>query len=467
MIFADLVFLYLFLPINLIIYYQSSNRQYRNIILILFSLFFYAWGEPVWVCLLIFSAFVDYSCGLVIDKNRGKPLARFAVISSLIINLGLLAIFKYAVFFGENINFIFGTSLAIKRFALPIGISFYTFQTISYTIDVYRDKTEVQHSFLNFLMYVSLYFQLVAGPIVRYKDVAAEIDSRHENIEDLSSGITRFCVGLTKKVMVANIAGKLSEPYLNGSIESLSMVGAWFGAILFSIQIYYDFSGYSDMAIGLGKMFGFHFIENFNYPYISKSASEFWRRWHISLGSFFKDYVYIPMGGNRKHVFFNLLTVWFLTGLWHGASWNFILWGLFYGCLIMIEKAIGEERLKHIPSLFRHVYLILIVIIGWVLFYFEDFNKGINYLSVMFGNTNSLFYTNDIIDLSNNILWLATAFVFSSPILKWCREKIEKRNYKLINVIDFCIPIFNIVVLILCTALLTGQSYNPFLYYRF
>ncbi|MEG1972731.1 MAG: MBOAT family O-acyltransferase, partial [Oscillospiraceae bacterium] len=286
MIFADLVFIYLFLPINLIVYYQCTDKRYRNIVLVLFSLFFYAWGEPVWIVLLIFSAFLDYSCALVIDKNRGKLKAKMALATSLILNLGLLIIFKYSGFIVENINILLGTDFIFKSFALPIGISFYTFQTISYTIDVYKEKTKVQYSFLNFLMYVSLYFQLVAGPIVRYSDVADQIENRQEKIENISEGLNRFCIGLTKKVIIANVAGRLSKPYLGGNFADLSIMGAWFGAILFTIQIYYDFSGYSDMAIGLGNMFGFKFNENFNYPYISKSITEFWRRWHISLGSF-------------------------------------------------------------------------------------------------------------------------------------------------------------------------------------
>ena len=467
MIFADLVFIYMFLPVNLAIYYLSKNKVYRNLVLILFSLFFYSWGEPVWVCLLIFSSLVDYTCGLVIDKNRGKPMAKVAVFMSLLINLGLLGIFKYSSFFAENLNFVLGTSFSIKKFALPVGISFYTFQTISYTIDVYRDETEVQHSFLNFLMYVSLYFQLVAGPIVRYRDVAMEIDSRKECLNDFSHGLTRFCIGLTKKVMIANVAGKLSETYLNASEGTLTVLGAWFGAVLFSIQIYYDFSGYSDMAIGLGNMFGFHFLENFNYPYISRTVSEFWRRWHMSLGNFFRDYVYIPLGGNRRHQLLNLLAVWFLTGLWHGASWNFIVWGLFYCVFIMIEKVIGEKRLQKIPSVIMHVYLLLVVIVGWVLFYFEDLQQGINYITVMFGNSNALYNPNDMIDFYNNIIWAAVAIILSTPVLKLAKEKMVNKNKYLDAFWGTVIPIVNIILLVLCTSFLTGQSYNPFLYYKF
>lgn len=467
MIFADLVFIYMFLPVNLAIYYLSKNKNYRNLVLILFSLFFYSWGEPVWVCLLIFSSLVDYTCGLVIDKNRGRPMAKVAVFMSLLINLGLLGIFKYSSFFTENLNLVFGTSLSIKKFALPVGISFYTFQTISYTVDVYRDKTEVQHSFLNFLMYVSLYFQLVAGPIVRYRDVAMEIDSRQESLKDLSDGLTRFCIGLTKKVMIANVAGKLSETYLHAPEGTLTVLGAWFGAILFSIQIYYDFSGYSDMAIGLGHMFGFHFLENFNYPYVSKTVSEFWRRWHISLGNFFRDYVYIPLGGNRKHQLLNLLVVWFLTGLWHGASWNFIVWGLFYCIFIIIEKLIGENRLQKIPSFIMHIYLLLIVIVGWVLFYFEDLQQGIHYITVMFGNSNALYNPNDTIDFCNNVIWAGVAIIFSTPVLRWTKEKLADKNKCFDALLSTVIPIVNIILLVLCTSFLTGQSYNPFLYYKF
>ena len=467
MIFADLVFIYMFLPVNIGLYYICKNKTYRNLVLILFSLFFYSWGEPVWVCLLIFSSLVDFTCGLVIEKHRNRFMAKFAVFMSLLINLGLLGIFKYSGFFGENINLLFGSSLPVMKFALPVGISFYTFQTISYTVDVYRDKTEVQHSFLNFLMYVSLYFQLVAGPIVRYRDVAREIDSRQENFSDFSKGLTRFCIGLTKKVMIANVAGKLSETYLKAPEGSLTVLGAWFGAVLFTLQIYYDFSGYSDMAIGLGNMFGFHFLENFNYPYIAKTASEFWRRWHISLGNFFKDYVYIPLGGNRHHQILNLLVVWFLTGLWHGASWNFIVWGLFYCVFIMIEKLIGEKNLKKVPSFIMHIYLLVIVIVGWMLFYFEDLSEGLHYISVMFGNSGALYNANDTIDFYNNVIWAFVAILFSTPVVKFCENKLVQKYEWIENTVSFILPIVNIILLILCTSFLTGQSYNPFLYYKF
>ena len=310
MVFSNTLFLYLFLPINLILYYAVKNRKWKNFILIIFSLAFYAWGEPVWIFLLIFSSLVDYGHGLFIEKHRGTKLAKIGLLSSICINLGLLITFKYSAFLYENLNTIFNLSLEIPKFSLPIGISFYTFQTLSYTVDVYKGQVKAQKNFSKFLMYVSLYHQLVAGPIVRYSDVEEEIESRVTTIENFSSGISRFTIGLAKKVLIANVAGKFVTQYMNSDLSSITVLEAWFGIAMFTIQIYFDFSGYSDMAIGLGKMFGFTYMENFNYPYISKSATEFWRRWHISLGSFFRDYVYIPLGGNRK----NMILIYSLYG---------------------------------------------------------------------------------------------------------------------------------------------------------
>ena len=309
LVFSNLLFLYLFIPLNLIFYFVTKNIAWRNFVLIFFSLFFYAWGEPVWITLLIFSSFVDYINGIYAEKYRGKRGAKIAVISSLIINLGLLALFKYSGFMVENINTLFSINLKVPGYSLPIGISFYTFQTISYVLDVYKGNVRAQKSFWKFLLFVSLYHQLVAGPIVRYSDIATEIDERETNLDKIIEGAIKVCVGLAKKVILANTAGYYASAYMDGDLSMIPVAAAWFGIIMFTFQIYFDFSGYSDMAIGLGKIFGFTYPENFNYPYISKSATEFWRRWHMTLGSFFRDYLYIPLGGNRRRVYFNLFVV--------------------------------------------------------------------------------------------------------------------------------------------------------------
>lgn len=466
MVFANLFFLYVFLPLNLILYFSTKNRTFRNAVLIFFSLFFYAWGEPVWITLLIFSATIDYFHGLLIEKYRGKIGQKLALISSLVLNLGLLGIFKYSGFFVENINAVTGLELPVPAFALPIGISFYTFQTLSYTIDVYRGQVDAQHSYMKYFMYVSLYAQLVAGPIVRYIDVAKEVCDRKETLDDIYAGTTRFLVGLTKKVFVANIAGSLADNFIKGDLLAQSTAGVWFGVIMFSLQIYYDFSGYSDMAIGLGRIFGFHFLENFNYPYIARSATEFWRRWHMSLGGFFRDYVYIPLGGNRKHQYLNLFIVWFLTGFWHGASWNFIFWGLWFGVLIIIEKLFLLKWLKKIPVI-SNIYLLFTVLLGWVMFYFEDTNKMFECLSVMFGMAGTGIW--DVVvetSILNNIFWIVLAVAFCMPIVPTVKKFIEEHPKFQMPAQILQIPA-NGIMLIANTALLVGMSYNPFLYYKF
>ena len=440
-------------------------------ILVVFSLAFYAWGEPRWVVLLVFSALVDYVNGLVIEKNRGTWKATVALVSSVIINLSLLFFFKYSGFFAENLNMLLGTAIPVNNFALPIGISFYTFQTLSYTIDVYRNETKAQISFLNFMLFVSLFHQLVAGPIVRYSDIAAGIENRTVDLSECSYGINRFEIGLAKKVLLANTAGELAAPYLDGNMDMLTTGGAWIGIILFSLQIYFDFSGYSDMAIGMGRMIGFHYKENFNYPYISRSATEFWRRWHISLGSFFRDYLYIPLGGNRKRHIFNLLVVWFLTGLWHGASWNFVVWGLFYGILIILEKLFVDKWLKKLPAFVSHAWLLLAVLIGWVFFYFTKLEDAVHYLGIMFGaGKNGFFSLEDKIFLSSNLLFMVVAIIACTPLGSNFWEKVRKftesRSYgQWIPALGR--PAFNFALLFLSTAFLVGKSYNPFLYFRF
>lgn len=469
MVFASLIFLFIFLPLNLLLYYSYSNKDYRNWVLVVFSFFFYSWGEPVWVILLVISALVDYVNGLVIERYRGTIGEKIGLISSLVINLGLLGTFKYSGFITENINLLFGLQLDVPSFILPIGISFYTFQTISYTIDVYRGEVKAQRSFLKFMMFVSLYSQLVAGPIVRYQHIADEIDNRKLSIDDIGSGVTRFCQGLFKKVCFANIAGELAQPYLEGNIESLSVGGSWFGIIMFSLQIFFDFSGYSDMAIGLGRMFGFHFLENFNHPYTAKSATDFWRRWHISLGSFFRDYLYIPLGGNKTYFYRNLLIVWFLTGLWHGASWNFIFWGLYFGVLIALERLFLIKIFERLPVFLSHTYLIIIAIFGWVIFYFTDLSKLGSYLGVMTGLSGQALWDIALTSqLQANILWLLIALIFCMPVAEFLKAKLQhKITNKQALALPYAETALNLAMFLVSVSFLVGKSYNPFLYFRF
>lgn len=472
MVFSNLFFIYLFLPLNLILYYAVPNKTWKNVVLLLFSLFFYSWGEPVWVFLLMLTAFLDYTWAKCIEyfnltgQQRRKKMA---LIASLVFDLGMLGVFKYSGFVVENINLLTGLSLPVPQIALPIGISFYTFQTISYVLDVYRGQVAAQKRYYKYLMYLSSYHQLVAGPIVRYSDVAAEIENRTVSAQDFSEGITRFCLGLTKKVVVANVAGSLAGNYLDADLASLSVAGAWFGVLLYTLQIYYDFSAYSDMAIGLGRMFGFHYHQNFNYPYIAKSVTEFWRRWHISLSSFFRDYVYIPLGGKYRHQIFNICVVWFLTGLWHGASWNFILWGVFYGALLIVEKLGLLKVLEKIPSVFSHLYLLFLTLIGWTIFYTTDLGKLGGYFGVMFGlSGNALSDPQLSITFMNNLFWLVVAVMFCMPITqlvkRWAQAQRSEGVRAGISIVN---AIMNVMLLFVCTAMLVGDSYNPFLYFRF
>lgn len=468
MVFASLIFLYIFLPLNLALYYITKKANFRNIILTLFSFVFYAWGEPVWIFLLLFSCSVDYLNALYIQKHKGTKKAKIGIVSSVIFNIGLLVVFKYSGFLYENLNSLFGWHLTAPSFTLPIGISFYTFQSVSYVIDVYRGEVPAQRSLLKFLMFVSLYHQLVAGPIVRYSHIANEIDNRKFNIKDISSGIHRFCIGLFKKVCIANVAAEYVHKYMDGDLSSLSTGEAWFGVIMFSVQIYFDFSGYSDMAIGLGKMFGFHYHENFNYPYMANSATDFWRRWHISLGTFFRDYIYIPLGGNKKSAIRNLFIVWFLTGLWHGASWNFICWGLYFGLLIYIERLFLMKILNKVKPL-AHLYLIFIAVIGWALFYFTDFSKLLSYLQLMFGQTGNPGWSIQLnLVLQENVFWLLITLLLCFPVYRWANNKFKRMlardNFSWMWMLSTG---FNFALLILSTAMLAGKSYNPFIYYRF
>lgn len=391
-------------------------------------------------------------------------------------NLGLLVLFKYNVFLYENVNWLLsplGIQFDVpKGFVLPIGISFYTFQTISYVIDLYRGEAKVQRSFLNFLLFVCLYYQLVAGPIVRYAQVAEEIDNRVATNYDRAQGILRFCIGLAKKVLVADVAAVFVRDYLTeGDMGILSFGEAWFGITMFSVQIYFDFSGYSDMAIGLARFFGFKFLENFNYPYISRSATEFWRRWHISLGSFFRDYVYIPLGGNRRWQYRNLFVVWFLTGLWHGATWNFVLWGLYFGVLIFVEKLFLMRILEGLPRFVSHVYLVLVAIFGWALFFFTDLSKLLHFLGLMVGNVtekNGWWSPQLSLELQQNVFWLIGVVILCMPIYPWI-SRFTETQLRSNSPILYAIWTngLMLILLLLSITMLVGSSYSPFIYERF
>lgn len=462
MVFSSLLFMFVFLPIFLAAYFIAP-RGLRNAILFIFSLVFYAWGEPIYICLMIFSTFFDYVIGLIIDKNRGKnSIPKIAMITSVVVNLGALGFFKYSGFFLDNINNIFSLDINFIKVALPVGISFYTFQTMSYVLDLYKGSIGVQKNFISFGAYVAMFPQLIAGPIVMYSSVEKEINTRKENIDDFSYGVTRFIEGLGKKVLIANNIGMLWDTVRSANISEGSVLMYWVGIIAFSLQLYFDFSGYSDMAIGLGKMLGFNFPENFNYPYISKSVTEFWRRWHMTLGAWFREYLYIPLGGNRvsfKRWCFNIVVVWFLTGFWHGAGWNFIAWGLYFGILMIIEKVYLKKVLEKLPSFVSRIYLIVAIIISWVFFSLDSFSEAIVYLKNMFGLSGLPFvskYTMYLI--SNYWLILIIGVLFATPVMNNIRER--KMN-------SVCRYIFYMIVLVISTAYLVDSTFNPFLYFRF
>ncbi len=471
MVFSSLLFLFRFLPIVMILYFILP-RKFRNALLFISSLIFYAWGEPVYVTLMIFSTIVDYTHGMLVDrfKNQGRMrAARWVVASSMIINLALLGFFKYSDFLISNVNGIFGLAIPLLNLPLPIGISFYTFQTMSYTVDVYRGDAKVQKNIISFGAYVALFPQLIAGPIVQFKTIAEQLDNRRENFDDFSEGITRFMMGLGKKVLLANNAGIIWDTVLASNLDSLPVLTAWIGILAYSFQIYFDFSGYSDMAIGLGKMFGFHFLENFNYPYISKSITEFWRRWHISLGSWFRDYVYIPLGGNRKgpakHII-NICIVWFLTGVWHGANWNFILWGVYFGALLILEKFFLMKLLKKLPEFVSHIYTLFLVVISWAIFAIEDMTVLGKFLGAMFGRGGSFADSTSMYLLLTNALLFAILTLAATPAPKMLAGKLltklgETPTGTVIKNVAF------VAILVLSTAYLVDASYNPFLYFRF
>ena len=470
MVFSSLFFVFCFLPIIFLAYFLCKGDQIKNIILILFSLVFYAWGEPIWFVLLIISAVIDYLNGLFVEKHKNTKLAILGVVSTLTFNLGLLFTFKYADFFVQNVNYLFNTSLKQPGLILPIGISFYTFQTISYTLDVYHNKVKAQKSFLNFLTFVTLFPQLVAGPIVRYSFIQNQLDKRQITWDNFNIGVERFCKGLFKKVAIANTAGALASQLLDKDIANISFASGWLGLMIFGLQVYYDFSGYSDMAIGLGKIFGFTFNENFNYPYTAKSITDFWRRWHMSLSTWLSDYIFTPIMISLRDVrIISLIvattTTFFVSGLWHGASWNFVLWGLYFGFWVLIESLFIGKLLKRLPNIFQHIYFLVLIVPSWMLFYYTDINKIQNLINIIFNFKKIDFDIESKILIKENIYWLGVTLLFAMPTYKLINKLIVKINSSLIqNLIN---AVITISIFLVSVVLLVGSSYNPFLYFRF
>ena len=464
MVFSSLVFMFAYLPITLLAYYLVP-RQGRNIFLFIVNLIFYGWGEPRLVLLMVFNIFFNYIGGWLVDKYRADAKKKkLFLILTCVLDIGILAVFKYTGMITETLNMLPFLNIPELQISLPIGISFYTFQTMSYVIDVYRDDAPVSKSFINFGTYVALFPQLIAGPIVRYRDVAEQLVNRRETLEMFTRGVKLFMVGLAKKVIIANTMGTLTTNIFATTDEN-GVVGTWVGMIAYTFQIYFDFSGYSDMACGLGNMLGFEFLKNFNYPYIAKSITDFWRRWHISLSTWFKEYVYIPLGGNRKGVkwqILNLLIVWGLTGLWHGAAYNFVLWGLYYGLLLILEKFVLKKFLDRLPSFVQHIYTLFIIIIGWGLFYFTDVGQLGEFMVDLFNFGNGICGNQAFNLIMSNLPMLIIAAVASTPLATTLYTRFEHTRFMWIPETLYCMG-----VLAVSTASLVNQSYNPFLYFRF
>ena len=463
MLFSSIPFLYYFLPIVLIVYFLAP-KPLKNPVLLIASLVFYGWGEPKYVFLMVATVLLGYVFGLLIEKYRGKPLAKLFLVLSVLSSAFGLIYFKYADFFIENFNKVFGLSIPLLKLVLPIGISFYTFQILSYSVDVYRGEVKAQRNPLTLATYVALFPQLIAGPIVRYTDVEKQLIKRSHSFEMATEGIRRFIIGFSKKILIANTLGELGEAFLSST--ELSVLYYWLVAMAYMLQIYFDFSGYSDMAIGLGKIIGFDFMENFNYPFISKSITEFWRRWHISLGSWFRDYVYIPMGGNRvskPRMLFNIFTVWFLTGFWHGAEWNFIVWGLYFGILLTLEKFFYLKHLEKHKAL-GHIYVLFLVAVSFMIFNAGNLNLAFEYVKGMFGgNKLPLVSAEFIYQLKNYGFVLLIGAIGATPLPKKLAEKFLPKN----STGDILETAFLIVLLVISTAFLADGSFNPFLYFRF
>ena len=458
MVFSSLIFIFFFLPIFLLVYYVSP-KKIKNFVLMIFSLIFYAWGETKYIFLLVLVSLINFICALLINRRRKKgKKEKIILILTVIFNIGILGCFKYLGFITDNLNNI-GFNLSIPDLALPLGISFFVFQGMSYVIDVYRKDIKVEKNFIDFMTYISMFPQLIAGPIVRYIDIAKELKERTINFEKFSDGLFIFLTGLFKKVIIANNIGYLFS-LISNDLSSISMASVWLGILAFALQIYFDFSGYSTMAIGLGKMIGFNYPDNFNYPYMAKSITDFWRRWHMTLSGWFRDYVYIPLGGNKKGLkrqAINIFIVWMLTGLWHGASWNYVLWGIYFAIILIIEKIFLNKYLQKLPNVFKHLYAILLILIGWMLFAFEDFGDLKLYLMKAFVNGN-IIDNSFIFYVKNYFIFIVLGIVFSTPIFS--NIKYNKVNSVIIFIVYIALFIYTI-------ACLVSDSYNPFLYFRF
>ena len=464
MVFSTPLFLFYYLPLVLLVYYVTPLR-FRNLVLLVASLFFYYWGEQAYTIIMLLSIVIDYTHGILVHRCREKGNdrgARLAVASSAIFNLAILFFFKYWDFAARSLQAAGIGFMPVLNISLPIGISFYTFQTMSYTIDVYRGDARVQKNMIHFGTFVTLFPQLIAGPIIKYKDLDDQLGSRSHGVDRFASGARRFVVGLAKKLLLANNLGQLWDVFKATPAEELTFVGAWLGIIAFAFQIYFDFSGYSDMAIGLGRMFGFEFMENFNYPYIAKSITEFWRRWHISLSTWFREYLYIPLGGNRcskGRWLLNLLIVWAATGIWHGASWNYLFWGLYFFGLLILEKLLMNKWLEKLPPVFQHLYVMVLVLISWTIFALEDMSQLGAYLQVMFGlNRPPLVNGQTFYHLRSFLPMLVIASIGSTPLITKLWNRVESKTIRMLVLI---------LGLILCTAYVVASTYNPFLYFRF
>ncbi len=468
-----MIFVFFFLPISLIVYFLCRTTKQKNISLLVASLIFYSWGGPKFLLILLVMTAICWAGGLLIDRENEEKIRKLILTATVVLMLAILGYFKYTGFFLEILQGITGFPKAIPTIVLPIGISFYTFQLLSYVVDVYREEVPAQPYYWKLLLYSSLFHQCIAGPIVRYQHVAEEIDRRRIKMTEMAEGISRFMVGLAKKLILADGVGALADrlaPMDLATLESTPALGVWLGILCYMFQIYLDFAAYSDMAIGMGKMVGFHYHENFNYPYVANSVTEFWRRWHISLSTFFRDYVYIPLGGNRKgkaRQYLNLFIVWFLTGMWHGASWNYIFWGLYFFCFLVLEKAFLLDKFKHIPRVIQHIYLLFVVFFGWILFRFTDLGMIGTALRGLFGlNGNGFSSMQVMIVLRSNIFFIIAVILGSTPLPKMAAEKFAlfcRRRFAIPHLLYIAQLIFPIFLLILSTMAMAGSSYHPFL----